>query len=121
MLTADIELRVAVEKKTAADLDVQELGEQLAAGDEALKLVQGDQAQLDQQVAETRTKIDAVKPKVDAETRREEAAAAEIAEVNRRLQVLHQKQGRASQFATPPARSPVRSARARATSASTDA
>ena len=100
LLTADIELRVAVEKKTAADLDVQELGEQLAAGDEALKLVQGDQAQLDQQVAETRTKIDAVKPKVDAETRREEAAAAEIAEVNRRLQVLHQKQGRASQFAT---------------------
>ena len=33
--------------------------------------VRGDQKQLDAVVAETRSKIDAVKPKVEAETRRE--------------------------------------------------
>ena len=98
LLTADVELRRAVEKKTAADLDVTELKEKIAAGEEALAGVRGDQKQLDAAVAETRSKIDAVKPKVEAETRREEAAEVEIGEVNRRLQVLHQRQGRGSQF-----------------------
>ena len=97
LLTADVELRRAVEKKTAADLDATELKEKIAAGEEALAGVRGDQKQLDAAVAETRSKIDAVKPKVEAETRREEAAEVEIGEVNRRLQVLHQRQGR-SQF-----------------------
>ena len=100
LLTADIELRRAVEKKTAADLDVKDLQEKIAAGEEALAGVRGDQAQLDQAVAETRAKIDAVKPKIDAETMREDTTAAEIAEVNRRLQVLHQRQGRGAQFKT---------------------
>ena len=98
LLTADVKLRRAVEKKTAADLDVTELKEKIAAGEEALAGVRGDQKQLDAAVAETRSKIDAVKPKVEAETRREEAAEVEIGEVNRRLQVLHQRQGRGSQF-----------------------
>jgi structural maintenance of chromosome 3 (chondroitin sulfate proteoglycan 6) len=97
---ADLELRAAVERKTAADLDVNELGEKIAAGEEAMKSVRGDQAQLDQAVAETSARIDAVKPRVEAETAREEAAGAEIGEVNRRLQVLHQRRGRGSQFAS---------------------
>ena len=100
LTAADTELRAVVEKKTAADLDVKELGEKIATGEEAMKAVRDDQAQLDQAVAETRTKIEAVKLRVEQETARKEAVAAEIGEVNRRMQVLHQRRGRGSQFAS---------------------
>ena len=100
LLSADIELRRAVEKKTACDLDVQELQEKVASGEAALAGVRGDQKHLDRAVAETQAKIESVRPKVDSESQREERANAEMGEVTRRLQVLHQRQGRGSQFKT---------------------
>ena len=62
--------------------------------------MRGEQTRLDRAVAETRAKIAASRPKADAEAAREESAAAEMGEVTRRLQVLHQRQGRGSQFKT---------------------
>jgi structural maintenance of chromosome 3 (chondroitin sulfate proteoglycan 6) len=89
-----------VDTKTACDLDCQELAEKVASGEAALAGVRGDQAHLDCAVAATEAKMEAVRPKVSAELQREETANAEIGEVNRRLQVLHQRQGRGSQFKT---------------------
>jgi len=100
LLSADIELRRAVERKTACDLDARELAEKIASGEEALAGVRGEQTRLDRAVAETRAKISAARPKAEAEAAREESAAAEMGEVSRRLQVLHQRQGRGSQFKT---------------------
>ena len=97
---ADLELRRCVEKRTSAELDVTELRERAQAGEERLAGVAGDRVALDRAVAETRAKIDAVKPKVATATAREETAESEIGEVNRRLQVLHQRQGRGAQFKT---------------------
>ena len=97
---ADLELRRCVEKRTGAELDVTELRERAQAGEERLAGVAGDRVALDRAVAETRAKIDAVKPKVATAAAREETAESEIGEVNRRLQVLHQRQGRGAQFKT---------------------
>lgn len=96
--TAEAELRSIVAERTIKELDVKDLRETIQSGEQALAGIAGQKTDVEKATAETQQKLDVVRKKYDAEAAVEEAKDREIADVDRRLQSLYQKQGRSDRF-----------------------
>ncbi|KAL4333893.1 hypothetical protein GQ457_07G035910 [Hibiscus cannabinus] len=100
----EIEQAEAIKKQTALELDVKDLEERMSANmqakDDAVKQLQ----MLQKEIQESTEELNRIKPFYDTQLEKEESITKGIMEREKKLSILYQKQGRATQFSSKAAR-----------------
>lgn len=94
----------AIERKTKLELDYRDMKERISRSSRAKNSAAKQLEAMKQEILESRTELDSIKPSYDALKMQEDEMTKGIMEREKKLSILYQKQGRATQFSSKAAR-----------------
>ncbi|KAL2945568.1 Structural maintenance of chromosomes protein 3, partial [Bienertia sinuspersici] len=94
----------AIQRKTQLELDCRDLKERISRSSRAKNGAAKQLEAVKQEIFESRNELDCIKPSYDDLKMREDAMTKGIMEREKKLSILYQKQGRATQFSSKAAR-----------------